>query len=534
MFEGMLGGMSKEDRATIAGMAQMGESGFAEITLSDGKTVKRLQDLSAEDKKLLLQKAVTDKERQKQSKSLLKDWESFQQGLMAWGIEVVQPLVDSLGGGQGVLTMLKDALNSFVAKTRDFMQGDWPKLKEAFTALWTTFTWFGKMLGPSIMQLYKILGPGGTAIAILGGKLLFNAAKWIAQGVNLSTGFKLGMKRGGGGIGPDVKSKVKGKPGASLKSLASGLGAMGTPQVLFGALNLIPTALGMVAMVPAIPTLMIFGKIKMKALYKNLSALGRGLAMMGNPTVALGSAVLLLAAVGFTAMTAGSIGLAAIALGGVAAGTGLEALAGGLSFLGASVEIAGIGILILLGLGAAMMMMGTAVYYVAEGIALIIDSFVNLFSVVSMDNIGSLLMLGPALMLASLGIISLAGSIVIMGLALANPFGLLGLIGLAAAAYSLGDAMKGVDAEGVSKAVDAVNSVNTENIEALKSLSMWLGMMGNNIKIEFGDINVDGEIDLVGAGGRKVSSELLRDTEFTNGIKRIIAKHTYADKKGGN
>ncbi len=530
MFEGMLGGMSKEDRATIAGMAQMGESGFAEVTLADGKTVKRLQDLSAEDKKLLLKKAVTDKERQDQAKSLLKEWESFQEGLIAWGVEIVEPLVESLGGGGGVLAMLKDSLNLFIAKTREY----WPDVKETFTALWETFTWFGSMLAPSIKQLYKILGPGGTAIAILGGKLLFNAAKWIAQGVNLSTGFKFGMKRGGGGIGPDVKSKVKGKPGASLKSLASGLGAMGTPQVLFGALNLIPTALGMVAMVPAIPTLMIFGTIKMKALYKNLSALGRGLAMMGNPTVALGSAVLLLAAVGFTAMTAGSIGLAAIALGGVAAGAGLEALAAGLGVLGASVEISGIGILILLGLGAAMMMMGAAVYYVAEGIALIIDSFVNLFSVVSMDNIGSLLMLGPALMLASLGIISLAGSIVIMGLALANPFGLLGLIGLAAAAYSLGDAMKGVDAEGVSKAVDAVNSVNTENIEALKSLSMWLGMMGNNIKIEFGDINVDGEIDLVGGGGRKVSSELLRDTEFTNGIKRIIAKHTYADKKGGN
>ena len=150
-----------------------------------------------------------------------------------------------------------------------------------------------------------------------------------------------------------------------------------------------------------------------------------------------------------------------------------------------------------------------------------------------MDNIGAIMMLGPALMVASLGIISLAAAIVIMGLALANPFGLLGLLGLAVAAYSLGDAMKGVDAGGISDAVDAVNSVNIANIEALKELSMWLGMASGTIKIEFGEINVGGEIDLVGGGGTKVGSDLLKDPKFTNELKRVIAEHTHFDKKGG-
>ena len=181
-------------------------------------------------------------------------------------------------------------------------------------------------------------------------------------------GFRATASVGSAGKSSKVTSPVKGKPGAGLKSLASGLGAMGTPQVLFGAFNLIPTAIGMVAMVPAIPTLLIFGKVKLKALYKNLSALGRGLSVMGNPQVLLGTVSLIAAAVGFTLMTVGLLGLAGIALLGVAAGSGLIALAGGLSTLGASVELSGIGILILLGLGAAMMMMGAAVYFVAAGI----------------------------------------------------------------------------------------------------------------------------------------------------------------------
>jgi len=451
---------------------------------------------------------------------------------MAWGIEVITPLVKELGGGSAIFTMLKDALIWFVQVTRDFMKGTWPTLKKTFTKLWEVFTWFGSLFTSAIVKLYDILGPGGTALAILGGKLLFNAARWYANGMMLSRGFRKGSAAGGGG---GIKSPVKGKPGGSLRSLAAGLGAMGTPQVLFGALNLIPTAVGMVAMVPAIPTLLVLGKVKMKSLYKNLSAIARGLTRMGTPQALLGAATLAVAAVGFTLMTAGILGLGAIALLGEAASVGLIALGTGLLSLGNMamappvwIALAVIGLLTIAFIGFAF-----GILMIGQGIAMVVDSFVNLFSVVNIENIGAIFLLGPALMMASLGIISLAGSIVIMGLALANPFGLLGLIGLAAAAYSLGDSMKGVDADGITKSVNAINSVNIENIEALKSLSMWLGMMGNTVKIEFSDINVDGEIDLVGGGGSKVSSDLLKNTEFTNGIKRIIAKHTHFDKKGG-
>jgi hypothetical protein len=191
------------------------------------------------------------------------------------------------------------------------------------------------------------------------------------------------------------------------------------------------------------------------------------------------------------------------------------------------------GVGVLLALGGAFLMIGAAVWLVASGISMIIDSFTNMFSIINADNIGPLMLLGPALMLASLGVIALAASLLIMGAALMTPFGLLGLIGLAAAATSLKEAFGDVDAKGITEAVTAVNSVNKENIDALKQLSMWLAFAGSNIKIEFGQIHVDGEIDLRGSGGVSAGSGLLKDPIFMRELKKVIAEHTHFDKKGG-
>lgn len=514
-------GMDKKDKDLILGMSEMTKDGGQITFLNEsGKLEKKLLgDLTAAERENIVKRAESDKERADQAMGAGKMWTSIQNALMLVAVEVMQPLVDWLseGGGKTMMVGLAEALISFAKRIRQ----SWPEIKKTLTDLWVTLKWVG--------TYWK---------EILIGAAIFKAVRWLAiqykAGAIFGKGFRTTAGVGGGG-GPKVKSVVKGKPGAGLKSLASGLGAMGTPQVLFGALNLIPTAVGMVAMVPAIPTIMLLGTVKMKALYSNLSAIGRGLTKMGTPQALLGAGVLTAAAIGFTLMTAGILGLGAIALLGEAAAAGLSALGGGLLALGNMamtppiwIALAVIGLLTIAFIGFAF-----GILMIGQGIALVVGSFVELFSVVNIDNIGAIFLLGPALMLASLGIISLAGSIVIMGLALANPFGLLGLIGLAAAAYSLGDSMKGVDAEGITKSVNAINSVNTENIEALKSLSMWLGMMGNTVKIEFGDINVDGEIDLVGGSGSKVSSELLKNTEFTNELKRVIAEHTHVDKKGG-
>lgn len=517
-----LGDIPKEQRGIFEGMTEMTKDG-ATISFVDEDGVmqtKLLGDLKKSEKENILKRAKEDEERAKAYAGTEKQFQKLLMSLKLLAVNALMPLMEKLTKS-GVLDKIGDVIIDFAKKVRTEW---WPQIKKFGRLLMSIFSPKGLFITALTLLLLRTF-PG-----LLTGlfKLIFSAGGAVGKFL------KNKFSSGGTGGGSNVKTPVKGKPGGPLKSLASGLEKMGNPKVLFGALNLIPTAIGMVALVPAIPTLAFLGTMKLKSLYKNLSAIGRGLTQMGTPQAALGAGVLLLSSIAFAAMTFGVIGLAAIALGGEAAGIGLIGLASGLVALGnpGTAAFAAIGVAILIGVGAAMMMMGAAIYFVAAGIALIITSFVDLFSVVNISNIGAIMLLGPALMLASLGIISLAGAIVIMGLALANPFGLLGLIGLAAAAYSLGDAMKGVDPDGITKAVNAVNSVNTENIEALKSLSMWLGMMGNNIKIEFGEIKVDGEIDLIGQNGAEAKSDLLNDKEFIRELNQIIAEHTGANKKG--
>ncbi len=315
---------------------------------------------------------------------------------------------------------------------------------------------------------------------ILAGAAVAFAAYWIAQQFAAGAMFGMGF-RSTSGVGSPVSS---GGSGGGLSKLGPGLKSFGASMknpamilAIAGALWILADAIEKLASIPW-------------------------------PNLLLATAVL--------------VGL----------GFGLNLFLNSLGSMGAN-PMTWLGVALILAVGAAMMMMGAAIYFISAGIALIVDSFTNMFSIINMDNIGAILMLGPALIMASLGIMALATSILFMGVALANPFGLLGLLALGAAAMSLKDAFSGVNADGISAAVDSVNSVNTENIEALKSLSMWLGMMGNSIKIEFGEINVDGEIDLVGQNGAKANSELLNDPIFMRELKRVIAEHTEMDTKGG-
>jgi hypothetical protein len=108
---------------------------------------------------------------------------------------------------------------------------------------------------------------------------------------------------------------------------------MGSAKVLFGALNLIPTAAGLALMVVGIPSMMALGAFGTGA-GLGLEFIGVGLQAMGNSQALIGALALSAAAVGFTLMTAGVIGLAAIAIGGAAAGAGLIGLTSGLVAIG--------------------------------------------------------------------------------------------------------------------------------------------------------------------------------------------------------
>lgn len=225
---------------------------------------------------------------------------------------------------------------------------------------------------------------------------------------------------------PDIKSSSMGD---KLKDLAGGLSEMGTGKVLFGALNLIPTALGFITILPGIPGMLAVGALGSKA-GTGLMNLGIGLGFMGNTAVTAGAGNLALAAIGFTLMTAGIIGLAAIALGGEAASLGLIALAGGLASLGnpAVAGFAAIGVAILGGLALAFMGFGYAITLASDGIVTIATGLVNLMSSMTLENVATIGLL-------SLAFMGLASSLMFLGTA--GLFALPALLGIAAASTGL-------------------------------------------------------------------------------------------------
>lgn len=139
--------------------------------------------------------------------------------------------------------------------------------------------------------------------------------------------------------------------GEKLQDLAKGLKAMGNTKVLFGALNLIPTALGLVSMVVGIPSMYAISLVGTPA-GVGLLSIATGLKAMGNSKVLFGSLTLFPLALGLVAMVAGIPSLAAIAFVGVPAGLGLAALGKGLQSFGkaAPEALIGIGLLSLFGL----------------------------------------------------------------------------------------------------------------------------------------------------------------------------------------
>lgn len=511
----ILGGMTfenEEDRKMLEGMIEFDKKGNALI--GD----KQLKDLKKEEIDALV-------ERQKSAEIDAKNAMSTREMFNALNNQLMSSLLPIMQALDPILRGIVDTLGTFI-KDNPITSGIIAGLGMAIGKL---AEWY--------MKGYH-MGIGFNA-ATTGGKGFFGTLK---EKLNPKNWF--GKKAAETSSSPQelVKNKVtdpagkvdaggKGGVGSSLKSLASGLSAMGTPQVLFGAFNLIPTSIGMIALLPAIPTLLVLGLTPLAQLGTNLTALGTGLSAMSSGLA--GAGVLAVAAVGFTLMTAGIIGLLGIATLGAAAGSGLTALGGGLAAFGATAGTVGwLGVAVLVALGAVMMMFGAAVYFVASGIALVVDSFTNMFSVINSDNIGALLLLGPALMMTSLGIMSLAGSLLVMAGAMALG-GWLGLIGLAATAYAVKDAFSGIDADGITKSVDAINSVDMDRIEALKELSMAMslwGLLGSKPIVV--QMNVGGEIKLGGPNGETFDVSDLSQQQISE-LKDLIFQKQRIDSSGG-
>lgn len=259
-----------------------------------------------------------------------------------------------------------------------------------------------------------------------------------------------------------------------LKGLAGGLKEMGNPKVLFGALNLIPAAAGLLLMVVGIPSLMAIGAFGANAGI-GLEFIGVGLQAMGNPQALLGALTLAATAVGFTLMTAGAIGLAAVALGGVAAGAGLTALSAGLVSIGtaAATGLPFLGVALIAAFGAALIPLTFAlsllaplvtaignviigvITAVANGISTVIASIAQFMTQVlplfSLENAAGLLA-----MAAGFGALSLS----LMSFAMASVMAIPGMIAVGAFLALGGGELLGGGGEGEGGGSDMDELIN--------------------------------------------------------------------------
>jgi hypothetical protein len=234
--------------------------------------------------------------------------------------------------------------------------------------------------------------------------------------------------------------------GDKLKSLAEGLKEMGNAQVLFGALNLIPTALGLVTMVVGIPSLIAIGAFGSKAGVA-LQELGAGLQSMGNGQAFAGSLVLAATGLAFSLFGIdGVIGLAGVALLGAAAGTGLTALGGGLASFGATAGTVGwLGVAVILALAAAFVAFGYGLNLMTPAIEAIGNAITNIIGSIASGIstiVGSITTMMQTLlplmnMENAAGLLAMAGgfaalSVSLMGFAMASIMAIPGMIAVGA------------------------------------------------------------------------------------------------------
>jgi hypothetical protein len=252
---------------------------------------------------------------------------------------------------------------------------------------------------------------------------------------------KLGDKMKKVGEGSD---KIKSGKGAALKEFFTGLGdglkAMSGGKVLFGALNLIPASLGLVAMIPGTLGAKLISTVKGDSLRSGLVGIADGLVAMGNGKALLGAVGLVLAAAGFVAMIPGAVGMFLLGAAAPIAATGLSVLTPALITFGTAMTT-GVGLVGLVafvgaaaGLAYALKQLaplvekfapvvgafGTVIRNAFEGLASIVtavaDGFYNILGAVTMKKVAAMAALGPALISAATGMVTFAGASIAGGI----------------------------------------------------------------------------------------------------------------------
>ena len=457
-----------------------------------------------------------------------------------------------------IFSMLLPFMAKFDNAIRVYLLGAVEKL-QGFAKMVLSNPWMGK-LALAIFALVKLWPIISAAISPI---------VWFLRGRRMAKGFNAGLKEGkvvdklmgGGGqsgaAGPLTKS---GKPDMRYKANkgmgGAGKGAQGTQamgQSAGGqAGNFLKGAVGLLAISAA---LFVFAKALQE--FEKLQNGWSTLVLAAGSLIVLAGALKIMepilnsfgtkswpgiAAMGALAVSVMALGFATtlFAQGGLA---GTVLMVGALFALSAAVTMFGglslsgigwAGVALILAMGAAMVMIGYAVKLAAEGVSMIVDSFTNMFSIINMDNIGALLLLGPALIGVSIGVFALAVSLIALGAAMLLG-GFLGLIGIQETADNIQKAFGDIDPAAVAGAITAINNVDMEKVAAIKDLANSLSMvsmLGGGLKIEMGDLDVKGSIKLEGKGGA-ANTEWVNDPIFISELKDMVWERMKSDREGG-
>jgi hypothetical protein len=358
------------------------------------------------------------------------------------------------------------------------------------------------------------LGMGFQSLGLDMGGMVKSSASWLKNMVKAGAQkiFGGGAAKGAGALAskgassvadkvevPDTKGASKGGgAGKSLKSLAGGLKAMGNAKVLFGALNLIPTALGFVAIIAGLPGMLGVSLLGVGA-GLGLKALGTGFKSLSKAFP--GILALSLAALGFILMIPGSVGMLLMGVAAPIAAAGIYALipalialgtamASGVGALGLAALIAmgvGLGVSFAL-IGAGAMMMGKGIQLAAQGFATLLPTLSTFMAGITFQQVAlvglfaySLLGLGASLgilAIASLfalpGLLGLAFVTTLLGAGLSILGTALGTIGSAVSTMSEG---MGTFASGLSSVLEVIT---LEKVAAIASLALaFIGLSGS-------------------------------------------------------
>jgi hypothetical protein len=395
-----------------------------------------------------------------------------------------------------------------------------PVLKTGFTILSVLAKGIGS-LGKGLGGLLK--GKGSVAESVGGGQgKVYKGGQFTPGGGRAPKG---GTTVGGGQSGAAGQAGQAGKVGESTgKSATNMLKGAAAILILSAALFVFAKALqefeklqngwqtlalAAVSLLVLSGALYIVGQIMSKA-STNILLGSVAILALGVSLIPFAYAMSLLAGVGVGTMLGAALALGAFALAAF--------------LMGAAIVPIIIGSVAIAILSLALMLFGTALQMVAPGMEMFLSSLSQLPAL-----IGPLFMFGPALMLASVGIFALSVSLFALGAAW-----WFGGSAFKDLTHSLA-ALKGLDLSGMSSSIRAINHVDMAKIEAIRDLASMLSLVSlfGGIKIEFGEIDVKGTINLKGGSGVSRGTDWVNDPVFVSKLKNLIWESTGKGKKGG-